>query len=431
MSALSSEDLARHETEMRRHFARNYLAHGLEGGIFMGGLRFVEPQVILPAMLHTLGGPTWLVAFSPIVFQVGFFGPQIFTAFLIERLHRFHPFLMITGIPQRLSFLLAAVVLMIWGGSHPRIALLAVALAPCISSVSGGISSVGWQEFLAKTIPSERRASLWGFRAVVAAVIGLFAGRVVDMVLQAWPGPFGYGVLHLCAFGCLVVSYVIFAMIRETPLPPKRAAHERVGWWSYMRELPGIVRSDPRLRNVLLARLFSVGLLIVLPFMAVHALDALGKPDSFLGMLVIAQMVGSILGNLTGGYLGDRHSSRLVLVLARLSAIALCLGMLVASAAWHFLGLFVLFGAAFAWSRMGQTTLALEIAPLQKRVAYMTVVNLVGVAASLGAAGVASVVRAQSPDMAALAVPGAAMLAVSLFFVLRIADPRRNPPREV
>ena len=189
-----------------------------------------------------------------------------------------------------------------------------------------------------------------------------------------------------------------------------------------------MVRADRRLANLLLSRAFSAGWLVILPFMGIHALNALGEPDSFLGILVIVQMVGGIGGNVVGSFIGDWWSSRTVVLLAGVFSLLLCIGLMVASSVPHFLALFAFFGATNAFIRMGQTTLPLEICPLQRRVSYMTMFNMVGVFASLAAGGAASVIRSHSLSISSLAVPAAVLIVVSLVFVLRVADPRRDPP---
>ena len=54
---------------------------------------------------------------------------------------------------------------------------------------------------------------------MIQNVTGLFAGGIIYAILTRHPGPAGYGRLHLIAFGFLVLSYIIFALIREIPLP--------------------------------------------------------------------------------------------------------------------------------------------------------------------------------------------------------------------
>ena len=57
--ASSSAALSEEHFEVARHLRRNYAAHSLEGGLFIGGVAFVHPQTVLPRIIERLGGPDW------------------------------------------------------------------------------------------------------------------------------------------------------------------------------------------------------------------------------------------------------------------------------------------------------------------------------------------------------------------------------------
>lgn len=137
-------------SDVERYFRRNYLFHGVEGGLFMGGMAFVSPQMVLPRMVQELDGSDWLVALTPVSMMLGFTAPGIFVMHRIQRLERLHRFVMLFGLIQRPPYLVAGMLLL--GGVTGKLAMLAVSATPLLSGLAGGFSAVAWIEFVARCI---------------------------------------------------------------------------------------------------------------------------------------------------------------------------------------------------------------------------------------------------------------------------------------
>ena len=54
-----------YESEVALHLKRNYLVHCADGGLWMGAMAFVAADTIMPSLVRSLGGPTWLIALTP------------------------------------------------------------------------------------------------------------------------------------------------------------------------------------------------------------------------------------------------------------------------------------------------------------------------------------------------------------------------------
>ena len=210
-----------HDQHVRKHLVHNYVAHGVEGGIYIGGLMFLSGAVVLPKMVQSLGGPDWLIAATPLILMAGYQLPSLLTAHLIERLERVRPLLLVLGVFQRLPYLVAAAVLWLWADNWSQLALTAVMLCPFLSGFIGGLGNTAWQELVANTIPPHRRSSLWATRNIISSLIGLAAGGIVLAVLNAYPGTGGYAILHLITFALLVVSYILTPGTSSPPAPTR------------------------------------------------------------------------------------------------------------------------------------------------------------------------------------------------------------------
>lgn len=420
---LTKEILKSHDEEVRKHFWRNYLAHGIEGGFFMGGLAFVSAATLLPRMVQQLGGGNWLIGLASVIQMLGFTAPGLFTASRIERLHRMKPLLMFLGAFQRLAFLVAGLLLFFAPDISKAAALATVMLAPLFSGVMGGLHGPAWNEFVAKTVPSERRASLWAIRFTLGSLIGVGAGLVVSRVLDSVPGVKGYGILHLLCFGFLGLSYAVISMVRETTfLPPKKTGPPEA-WDHLFWRIPKILQSYPDLARYLYSRLAAQGSFLVMSFMGIHALETLGKSDSFLGSLLSWQMGAMIVGTLWGGWLGDRQGGKQPLMWGGAFTVLTIAWSAFAADEAAFIAIFALQGLAGGLSNVGVPTLNLELSPVQERVA-IAAVNGWFSAAGIVLVFSAGLARDLGVSYATLAYFAAGCVGASLYLLRSVKDPR-------
>lgn len=421
MSASSDHSAA----EPPSRLSPNFIVHVVEGGLYVGGLSLLSPDIVLPSMVKGLRGADWLVSLMPVVMMLGFTLPPIFTAHLVERSRRFKPLCLVSGVFQRLPYLAAGLILILAPDDLPWLALAAVALAPLVSGLAGGTTLTAWQQLIIKTVPTRRRPILFGLRDVMSCLLGIAAGGVVVAVLGRWPGRTGYGILYLLTFGVLVVSYAIFLLLREdahAPAPPE----QHVGLWRNVRAIPEIVRGNRQFRLFLLTGMFGSGFLIMTPFMAIHAREVLDKPMSYVGQLLTAQMIGAILGNLVSGYVGGRIGSKAVMMGARVLLLASAAGAMLATSEWAFRGAFFLFGVGLYSHRVSRMSMQLEIVPQKRRATYLAITSLVGVPSMLIAAGICALIRSTGGSFALTAEATMASLLVSIGFLIPLRNPRRR-----
>lgn len=419
----TSASVAFEQKEVARHLRRNYLAHSLEGGFFIGGIAFVHPQTLLPRIIERLGGPDWIIAASPILLMLGFFTPSLFITHRLERLRFLKPFVMAVGALQRLPYLVVGVALA-FAEPHGGFALALVVLAPLASGLAGGISVTAWREYVAKSIPPDRRASLWAIRFVLGALIGVAAGQGVSYVLGRHEEMQAYGMLHLGVFGAMTLSYVVFAFTREPNLDSTRS-HACASFWDYTRNVRHLVRRDRNLRPYLACRALFSGLYVVLPFLSLHTLEVLHMPDEYLGRLLMYQMGGSLLGNTLAGVLGDRYGGRCLMLLSQAGSVLVALGATVLSTPAGFESLFFGLGLAVGFGGVGMPTLDMEMSDFAQRMSYQTVIGFSHLLGMVGAVMIAAVSRRLSTDFETLACIAAAMMIGSLALLLRLPEPRR------
>ncbi len=404
----------------------------MEGGLFMGGISVVAPDTLIPPLLGDLGAPDWLIAVSPQLMLLGFMVTPLFFAHLVEGRQRILSYLLFWGIFQRIPFLLAGIVLFGAAWFPDWCVMVAIAFAPFGSGLLGGVAVSAWSAMVAKTVAPERRASLMAIRNTVGAVLGIGAGFLVEWMLAVVPGTTGYAWLHIFAFALLMGSWLFFSGLRETTgsVPDGNPG----SFLENLRSIPRTLREDRRFLRYLGALSCGHGILIILPFLSIHALKVLEAPTSFAGVLVAAKSAGVFAGNFLGAFLGDRFGGKSVFLTAFGSFFLVAVLSLVVESRVAFLLVFFLFGLGFTMRMVGQQTMTLELAPPARLPTYFAL-GLSGTAPfMLLAAGIATLGQAYGERIDAfwpLAVPSAIAIAASFVLMLGVREPRSRRGREV
>lgn len=396
----------------------------------MAGSAFLSPEMAMPAFVQTLGGSAALVGLMPVLLNASMYTPGLFVAPLVERLHRFKPFVVFFGAFQRLPYLITALVLFFGPELHNWL-LPIVVLTPIASGLLGGVGTNAWLEMVTRMIPEHLRASGWAIRYLIQGIIGLFAGLVIHYILGKYPGATGFAWLHLICFSFLTASYIAQWTMIETvpdkpaaPLPPLR-------YGAYLRELPGLLAGKPDLIKLALARFTGMGFLMMVSFMSIHALKVTQRPQEDVGFLVVASMVGALAGNILAGWWGNRSGGRIVMIAARVLCICLCLAVIWASSFYAFILASFALGFGLFLDRVGDLTLAAELCPLERRPTYQGLLAICQVIASILAVRISGSLFGATQSFTALAILCASFAFISLIillFVPEVRTPHHAPP---
>lgn len=403
------------------HYRWNYAMHVADGGLFMGSQAILNANTVLTTAIAAFGGQPWLISLMPVMMMLGVSAIPLFTAHRLDRLSRSMPLLLVTGVGQRLPILVIGLVLLAYPDRFPLLCLT-IALGHLLAGVCCGVGLPAWQELFSQTVPARRRSSVFANRYLIGSIMGLAGGWVVKRTLADHPGAVGYGFLHLYAFGLLVLSYALFAALRETPRQPS-PTRLHLSLLDNLRAVPGLVIRYPQFGTYLVVSAMANGAYLLAPFLAIHCLSALGRPASYVGVFVAAQMTGGVTGNLLAGWLGDRHGAKRVLLLSQVALLATAAGALVAGTEMICWAVFFGLGFVDASRRVGGGTLVLEIAPGERRATALAIASLVQVLSLLALSGVSAWLW-QTGGLRPLGIMALVVGALTLAGLSRLREPR-------
>jgi hypothetical protein len=341
----------------------------------------------------------------------------------VENMSRLKPWVVFWGALQRFPFVLAGVILFFFGREHPGWALAAVVCAPFASGLMGGIALSGWFTLTARSLGARRRSSAAALKSILGALIGVAAGWVIDSVLARCPGVEGFAILHWATGACMLVSLLLLASIKEPsggrPPPGGRGLVET------LRSMPGLLRERPAVGRYIAARVCGTAYFLVVPFMSIHALGALGVGAAFLGTLVIAQRTGGIAGNITAGVMGDWFGGRRMAIASRGLFIGLLLLLAFTETRFGFIFIFTLWGFLSQAEQVSDQTLLLELSEGSRMPTYIALSNFGHLLGLLCASSAASLLGSLTEGVGYLIALAAPFVVLAFYLYTTVPEPRQ------
>jgi len=373
------------QPETPPHYAWNAVAFGIDSSLFTVGMSLLGTTTILPALILGLTGSPVAVGLASAAVSGGWLLPQIFVASAVTRLKRKKPVVVWAAWLSRPIFFLLGLMVSLYGLRAPVLTTVILLGGLALFYVMDAVVSVPWFDLLAKGIPPWRRGRVLGTAQIVGGLGGMAAGAWVRYVLSdasPWSFPQNHAVLLASTSAVLMLSAVGISMIRESqgkapsgPVPSPREV---------LRGLPLMLRSDRTFLRLVGTRILAGWVTIASPFYVLHATSVGGLAVEDTGLLVSAQVFGSLAAGLLMSVLQDRKGPlvhiRYTVVACGLPALIVLLltpvlGMIGNVALYVYLIIFFVLGISA--SSMGWPFLnyVLEHASEERRPLYIGTIN--------------------------------------------------------
>jgi len=288
-----------------------------------------------------------------------------------------------------------------------------------------GMVTVGWQDMIAKIIPTEKRGRFFGITNFIGNGTGLLGALAVPWVLEKFAFPLGYVYSFAAAGALFMLSWLFVSLTRE----PAVASHKpAVSQLEYLRSLPQVLRKDRNFRMYLIAQIVFALSGMATGFLAVYSVQTWKLADAQASGFMITLQLGLMLANLLFGFFADRKGHKLSLEICFvLSTLSLVLAILARDPGWFFV-VFFLRGAADAGSLLSGYAIVYEFTDEENRPTYIglssTIPGVVSVVAPLMGGWLAGAISYQAMFILSAAI-GALSWGLLRFSV---REPRLPPP---
>jgi MFS family permease len=405
------------------HYRHNFIVNFLDGSFFWFAYSFIAPAVILPLFVSHFTEDKLVIGFVAVIGATGYFLPQLFTANWIQQLPRkkFAP-VNLGFFTERVPMLLLPVATLV-SAPNSSLSLVLFFLLYSWHAFGAGLVAVGWQDMLAKIIPTERRGFFMGLTTFSGAGTGVLGAIIAARMLDRYAFPYGFVICFAVAGIFIFVSWIFLAMTREVP---DKSLKRPISQEEYLRGLPGIVKKDLNFQRFIISQVFIQLSGMAWGFMAVYARQNWNLTDGKVGSFTTALLIGNALGNLAFGVLGDRRGYKLVLMISTLAATLALGGALVSpNPDWFYL-IFGLRGLSLGGFFLS-SLIALEFSPPDIRPTYIgvnnTTIGVAGAAAPLLGGWLANVSGYPFLFMVALALG-----AIGFILLTSLVREPRHPP---
>jgi MFS family permease len=361
--------------ENASHFKRNFTFGILNGTFFMAALAFVAGSTVLPVFISKLTASRTLIGIISHVEWFGWMFPQLFAAaFLAHRKKALGFYNSLSAI--RLS-LFAMVILSIFIFSDNFNAILIIfGIGFTIFSLSSGFAGIAFMEVVGKAIPVNRRGSFFGWRMFSGGLLAALSGLVVRRIMAVYQFPYDFGYTCVIAWILMFLGLSCFAMLKEPenidPLTKARPG-------AHLKNAVKIYKNNKNLRKLIFSKGWVNSSLMAVPFYVIFAMNFLGAADWMAGIYLTVQMVGYLGSNLLWGWLSNRVSNRLVILLSSffrmLSPLIAFAGYFIKIDPYVFSCVFLFLGMAEAGIDMGYMNYMLEISPDKGRPLYIGLIH--------------------------------------------------------
>lgn len=353
---------------------RNFML-GVFNGVFVNaGDAFMHSGLVLAPFLAVLGAPAVIIGLVPAIKVGGWYLPQLLVANRISHEPLKLQFYHFTSTVRSIALMVMTLAVFLVGGDQPSLLILIVLVMLTINAIAGGVGGVPFADVTAKIVPHSRLGTFWAMRNAIGGVLALGAGIVLRYILASdMSFPNNFGLILLLGSLLSALAYTSFSLVKEPPGVPGM----RRPLIGMLRDIPGILRVDVRLRRFLRVRFLGLATLLAEPFYAVYAITVIGAPDAAIGTYVIAATAASVLGNLAFGMLSNRGMNVTVMQIgyALLLGAPLC-AVLIQDWRW-FSMVFVLSAVGNAGVGIAAANLLYAIAPLDDRALYIGLSNSV------------------------------------------------------
>lgn len=409
------------DAEVRRHLRHNFTINLLDGSFFGFALGFGSFVTVIPLFVRNLTASALLIGLVPAIHNVGWQLPQLFTAGWVSRMRRFKPAVIAMTVHERLPFLGLATIAWFLPRLETSTALTLTFLMLVWQGLGGGFTANAWTSMISKVMPADVRGTFFGLQSAAANGFAALSAVAAGYLLEHVPPPANFALCFLLTAVFMGVSLAFLAGTREPSSPAmQQAAPDQ--WQTAAR----ILRTNRSFAWFLMVRTLSHFALMASAFYMVYAVERFHLSADRAGLLTGAYMASLILVNPLLGWLGDRWSHRLLMVMGLCSAaLSALLAWWAPDPAWFYAVLLLLSpGVAVVW--ITALTMTTHFGTESERPVYIGLSNTLPAPAAILAPVLGGLLADHAGYSATFLATAAAGLVTALLLFLFVRDPRHE-----
>ncbi len=350
------------------------LIHGI---LYLGGEAFYNPDTILPIFLdHFTKSKTLIGLSSALIGKLGGIAsvfPQLLVANKIENKIHKKPLLIFAITVRALSWGLLAFTTYIFNNTYPNLTIFFLFVTLILHTFMGGIAAVPFFDIWGKSLPSNLRGRFFGYRQLWGGVLAIGSGLIVKNILgnNSIEFPYNFALLFFLVFIFLSISYIALGSVKE---PTEKVYENQLPFKDFLKKAFLVVKKNKNYKKFIMVEILVGGGGIALPFYILYLKDVLQIELGMVGILLSAQMLGSVLSNILWAHLSDFVGNKKVIQISTFAGLMVPIVALMTQFKneLSYLLLFAIIGFFIAGRTIGKTNYLLDIAPSKDRPTYIS-----------------------------------------------------------
>ena len=350
------------------------LIHGI---LFTGGQAFCDSNTVLPVFLDHFTKSKILIGLSSAL--IGKLGgiasvfPQLLVANKIENKTHKKPLLIFAITVRALSWGLLAFTTYIFNNTYPNLTIFFLFVTLILHTFMGGVAAVPFLDIWGKSLPSNLRGRFFGYRQLWGGVLAIGSGLIVKNILgnNIIEFPYNFALLFSLVFIFFSISYIALGSVKE---PTEKVYKNQLPFRDFLKKAFLVVKKNKNYKKFIMVEILAGAGGIALPFYILYLKDVLQIELGMVGILLSAQMLGSVLSNILWAHLSDFVGNKKVIQISTFAGLMVPIVALMAQFKNEllYLLLFAIIGFFIAGRAIGNTNYLLDIAPPKDRPIYIS-----------------------------------------------------------
>lgn len=306
----------------QRNLKFNLTVNMFDGGFFGFAIGFVSFTTFLPLFVSSLTDSAILIGLVPAVHNMGWLLPQLFTSKTVARLQVLKPYVLNNTIHERLPFFFLALVAWFIPTIGPTIALVLTFAMLIWQGLGAGLAANGWQNMIAKIIPSDFLATFFGLQSAVANLLASAGAIIAGTLVERNPGSRGFSYLFLIASLFMLISWLFLRQTREEPSQREGDQSPELPLW---KTIGSVFRENKPFVWFIVSRILFYFGMMAYAFFMVYAVRKLHMSEIEAGILTSVLLITQMAANIILGRIADKWSRKGVIEFGALASVACCI----------------------------------------------------------------------------------------------------------
>ncbi len=349
----------------------------IHGIFFIGGQAFCNPNTILPIFLNYFTNSKTLIGLSSTLMGslggIGSVFPQLFVASKLENKIYKKPLLKFAITIRALSWGFLALTTYVFSNTYPSLMIFFLFFILILFTFMGGIAAVPFYDIWGKSLPSHLRGRFFGYRQLWGGILAIGSGFIAKIILgtDKIKFPINFVLLFFLVFIFLSISYIALGSVKE---PTEKVYKNQLPFKDFLKKAFLIIKKNSNYKKFIMVEILAGTGGMALPFYILYLKDVLQIELGMVGILLSAQMLGSVLSNILWAHLSDFVGNKKVIQISTFAGLMVPIVALMTKFKNEllYLLLFAIIGFFIAGRTIGKTNYLLDIVPSRDRPIYIS-----------------------------------------------------------